>query len=209
MSTPAFDQSFWDDLWSRTLRENADQVSRRPPNAHLVSELAGLAPGRAVDAGCGHGVDALWLAGHGWRVTGVDFAPAALEQARSMARAAGGGIAERVDFIEADLSSWEPESERFDLVVSLYVHAGDSAEQQVQRLARGVAPGGTLFLVGHQPLDPETGDPTRAAGQVQVSLAAARGALDPREWSFVVEEERRRAAGGGVDAVIRAVRTRR
>jgi hypothetical protein len=55
---------FWEPLWSRTLREHADKLARRPPNAHLVAEAATLAPGRALDAGCGHGADALatWTA---------------------------------------------------------------------------------------------------------------------------------------------------
>jgi hypothetical protein len=76
----------------------------------------------------------------------------------------------------------------------------------VQRLGAGVAPAGTLFLVGHQPVDPATGAPTPAAGQVQVSVAAAIEALDPHKWEIVVAEERTRAAAGtGVDAVIRAV----
>lgn len=72
----------------------------------------------------------------------------------------------------------------------------------VTRLAAGVAPGGTLFLVGHLPVDPATGEPSPAAGQVQVTVEAAVEALDANEWSIVVAEDRTRAAGGGADAVI-------
>jgi hypothetical protein len=36
MTKPKFDQDFWEDLWSKTLREQAGKVARRPPNAHLV-----------------------------------------------------------------------------------------------------------------------------------------------------------------------------
>ena len=68
-------------------------------------------------------------------------------------------------------------------------------------MAAGVAPGGTLFLVGHRPIDPATGAATPAASQVQVSVDAALAALDPRRWEFVVAEDRPRAAAGtGVDA---------
>jgi 2-polyprenyl-3-methyl-5-hydroxy-6-metoxy-1,4-benzoquinol methylase len=73
MTKPKFDQEFWEQLWSKTLREQADKLARRPPNAHLMAEVANLPPGRALDAGCGHGADTLWLAAHGWRVTGLDF----------------------------------------------------------------------------------------------------------------------------------------
>ena len=77
----------------------------------------------------------------------------------------------------------------------------------VGRLGSGVAPGGTLLLVGHRPVDPATGAPTPAAGQVQVSVAEALEALDSRLWEIVVAEERpRAAAGSGTDAVVRAER---
>ena len=47
----------------------------------------------------------------------------------------------------------------------------------VRRLGAGVAPGGTMLLVGHRPVDPETGAPTPAAGQVQVSVEEALASL--------------------------------
>jgi hypothetical protein len=75
----------------------------------------------------------------------------------------------------------------------------------VRRLAGGVAPGGALLLVGHQPVDPATGAATAAAGQVQVGVADALAALDDAEWD-VDAQEHPRAAGGGVDAVVRARR---
>ena len=207
MSKPKFDQDFWEQLWSKTLREHADTVARRPPNAHLMAEAADVPPGRALDAGCGHGADALWLAAHGWRVAAVDFSAAALAHGRSMAEAAGADVAERIDWIEGDLASWTVEPGRYDLVVSLYVHVAGSLEEMVKRLANGVAPGGTLFLVGHRPIDPSTGAPTAAASQVQVSVEGAVAALDSSVWELVVAEERPRAvAGTGVDAVIRARR---
>ena len=83
MTKPTYDQSFWEQLWSKTLREHADKVAQRPPNAHLVGEVVNLHPGRALDAGCGHGADTLWLAAHGWQVTAVDFSASALARANS------------------------------------------------------------------------------------------------------------------------------
>ena len=71
----------------------------------------------------------------------------------------------------------------------------------------GVAPGGALLLVGHLPVDPETGAPSPAAGQVQVTVGAATAALDPDRWTVLVAEDLPRAAAGtGADAVIRARR---
>jgi SAM-dependent methyltransferase len=202
-----YDRSFWEGRWSRALREHGDRIARRPPSDHLVAEVGELPAGHALDAGCGHGSDTLWLAARGWRVTAVDFAATALAQARSTATAMGPEVAERVDWVEADLATWMPPSGEFDLVVSLYVHVAGSVEEMVQRLATGVAAGGTLFLVGHRPVDPATGAPTAAAGQVQVSVEDALAALDRGRWEIVVAEERPRAvAATGVDAVIRARR---
>jgi SAM-dependent methyltransferase len=202
-----YDRAYWEQLWAKTLREHPDKVARRPPNAHLVAEVAGLRPGRVLDAGCGHGAETLWLAAHGWEVTAVDFSASALAHARATAEALGQEIAARITWVEGDLATWVPPHHHFDLVVCLYVHIAGTVDEMVQRLASGVAPGGTLVMVGHRPVDPATGKPTAAASQVQVSVEGARAAFDPRAWEIGVAEERpRTVAGTGVDAVILARR---
>ena len=205
--TDEFDRDSWERRWAQVLREHPDTVASRPPNAHLLAEVRAITPGRALDAGCGHGAEAIWLAASGWQVTAVDFSSSALAHARSTAEAIGPDVANRIDWIEGDLGTWTPAARRFDLVSCLYVHVAGSVADMVTRLGSGVAPGGTLFLVGHLPVDPATGEPTPAAGQVQVTVEDAVGALDPQEWQILLAEERpRAAAGSGVDAVVRAVR---
>ena len=202
-----YDRSSWEERWSQALGEHGDRIAQRPPNAHLTDEVGDLPPGRALDAGCGHGSDALWLAARGWQVTAVDFAATALAYARSTAEAMGPEISERIDWVEDDLETWTPGPDEYDLVACLYVHAAASVEELVQRLATGVARGGTLLLVGHRPIDPATGAATAAAGQVQVSVEAALAALDHDRWEVLVAEDRPRpVVGSGVDAVIRARR---
>lgn len=207
MSQPKFDRDFWEQLWVKTLNEHSDKVSRRPPNAHLIAEIASLPPGRVLDAGCGHGAETLWLAAHGWQVTAVDFSSDAMAYGKSMAEAAGADIAARIEWVVGDLATWNAEPEHYDLVVCLHVHISDSVENMVKRMGSYVASGGTLLMVGHRPIDPSTGAATAAANQQQVSIEAALAALDSDEWEFIVAEERPRAlAGSGVDAVIRARR---
>ena len=203
-----FDRNFWEQRWSQALRENPHAVAQRPPNAHLLAEATDLPPGLALDAGAGHGSESLWLAARGWRVTAVDFSAVALEHARSRAESFGADVAERIEWIEGDLATWTPPPDHYDLVTCLYVHIAGSVPEMVQRLAAGVAVGGTMLLVGHRPVDPATGAPTPAAGQVQVSVDAAVAALDPGHWEIIVGEDRpREATGTGVDAVVRARRS--
>lgn len=202
-----YDRAYWERLWEKTLREHPDKVAQRPPNGHLLGELASLSPGRALDAGCGHGAETLWLAAHGWHVTALDFSASALAHAQSTADALGPAIAQRIAWVEADLAAWTPPLARFDLVLCLYVHVAGSVHEMVRRMASGVAPGGTLFMAGHRPTDPATGKATAAANQLQISVESAVAALDVSEWNVVVAEERMRpVAGTGVDAVIRAQR---
>lgn len=161
--------------------------------------------GRAFDAGCGHGVDTLWLAAQGWQVTAVDFSASALAHGRSTAQAAGTDVSHRIVWVKSDLATWAVPPGEFEFVVCLYVRVAGSVEEMVRRMAEGIIVGGTLFMVGHRPIDPTTGAATAAANQVQVSVQSVVAALDPCRWEMVVAEKRPRAvAGTGVDAVIRA-----
>ena len=151
-----FDRGYWDRVWSGG--EGAEggrggeggaraaAMASSPPNPHLVREVAGVGPGTALEAGCGAGAEALWLASRGWRVTGVDIAAGALDVAAR--RAEESGLADRVSWLEADLSVWEPDT-RYDLVTTHYAHPTIPQLEFYERLADWVAPGGTLFIVGH------------------------------------------------------------
>ena len=83
----------------------ADRIHATPvPNRFLVSEIAGLAPGAALDLACGAGRNAVWLAERGWRVTGVDFSGVALGIARDLAASRG----VEVEWVESDVTGWTP-----------------------------------------------------------------------------------------------------
>lgn len=102
--------------------------------------------GTALDAGCGTGAEALWLAEHDWQVTGADISATALAAAAD--RAAKTGLSGRVEWMEADLTTWEP-GRSWDLVVTSYAHPKTGQLAFYQRIASWVAPGGTLLIVGH------------------------------------------------------------
>jgi SAM-dependent methyltransferase len=116
------------------------------PNRFLVAEVGDLDPGRALDLACGEGQNAIWLATLGWEVTGVDYSEVAISKAR--ARAARDGV--RVDFLCADLLSYEPELAAFELVLLLYFHIPAEERRQVlAKAAAALAPGGTFLAIGH------------------------------------------------------------
>ncbi len=131
--------------WNRKHGE-AGPLFGTEPNRFLVAEAEGLAPGRALDLACGAGRNAVWLAEHGWSVTGADFSDVALANARRLAAERG----VEVEWIEADLGEWEPPPRAFDLVAVFYlqVPAGERRLMHA-RAAESVAPGGTLLVVGH------------------------------------------------------------
>lgn len=57
--------------------------------AELVEGKEALPSGRALDLGCGGGTEAIYLAKHGWQVTGIDYVARALDMAHTRADAAG------------------------------------------------------------------------------------------------------------------------
>lgn len=118
------------------------------PNELLVREVGALAPGTALDLGCGEGGDAVWLAARGWRVTAVDVSPTAL--ARAAGAAATAGVDERITWRCEDLADGVPDG-TFDLVLALFLHSpvGMPRTEVLRASAGRVAPGGTLLVVGH------------------------------------------------------------
>ena len=122
----------------------------------------GILAGEVLDAGCGTGENALALAARGARVVGVDFVPAALGEARR--KAAERGLADRVEFVEADVLRWDPGERRFDAVVDCglyHVFGDEDRERYLERLARLVRPGGRVALMCFSDEEPGEGGPRR------------------------------------------------
>ena len=109
--------------------------------------LTGRGPLEALDAGCGTGFLSFELAARGHRVTGVDFAPAMLAEARRKA-------AERsvsVRFEKADAEQLPFPSHSFDLAISRHVlWTLPHPEAAIDEWIRLLRPGGRLVVVDGQ-----------------------------------------------------------
>jgi SAM-dependent methyltransferase len=70
-----------------------DDETPPPELVGLVQGDEALPPARALDLGCGTGTDAVFLARHGWQVTGVDSVARPLHAARRRAQEAGVEVA--------------------------------------------------------------------------------------------------------------------
>jgi SAM-dependent methyltransferase len=131
----------WDDRY--TARGMAFGVD---PNVCVAEVLAGLPPGRALDLGSGQGRNAVWLARQGHEVVAVDLSEVGTAQAAAWAQNAGLAIR----FVAADLLTWEPEAEAFDIVLLSYLQLPPAARAVIHAKAiRALAPGGTLLLIAH------------------------------------------------------------
>ena len=158
------DAETWDARYAAS-----DTVWGQAPNVWVARELADEPPGRAVDLACGEGRNALWLAGRGWRVTGVDFSAVALAKAA----AAPGG--DQVRWVEADATRYVAD-DPVDLVLLCYLQLPAEPRRAALRSAlAGLADGGLLLVVAHDStnLTGGTGGP-----QDPAVLYTAQDALD-------------------------------
>ena len=131
----------WDDRYATT-----ELIWGAEPNQFLVREVADLPAGTALDLATGEGRNAIWLARRGWEVTGVDFSAVALSKGREIAA----DLEVSIEWVEADVTRYEPEPAAYDLVTILYLHLERPARRKALAAAsRAVAPGGTLLIVGH------------------------------------------------------------
>ncbi|WP_432476493.1 class I SAM-dependent methyltransferase [Nocardioides sp. GXQ0305] len=201
---------FWEEKYA-----GASGIWSGEPNRALVDEATDLAPGHALDLGCGEGGDALWLAARGWTVTGLDLSPTALGRADAAARAAR--LDDRTHWLVADLAdlaTW-PDDAPYDLVIGCFLQSPLEFPRAavLRRAATLVAPGGRLLVVAHAAPPPWSDVPADRHDEFPtVERELADLALDDG-WQIEVAEVRERDATGPdgqrghlLDTVVRARR---
>ncbi len=133
---------------ARWLRQSAGLERQLEPVSDLLFAAASLGPGeRVLDVGCGTGPTtrrAAGAVGGDGAVTGLDVAGPLLERAASIDVSPD---AARIEWVEADATTWEPADVRFDVVLSRFgVMFFDDPATAFASLRRATAPGGRLHL---------------------------------------------------------------
>ncbi len=117
-----------------------------------TDDTAALPNGQALDVGCGTGDCAIYLAQHGWNVTGVDYVEKPLVKARSKARAADVSV----NFARTDVTQLSRSGigTGFQLIVDngcIHNMRGGDREAYVREVSAVAAPDARLYIVAFPP----------------------------------------------------------
>ena len=125
------------DRWNRVLTSASPKFNTQP-NAFVVQMTEGRAPGKALDVGMGQGRNALYLARHGWTVTGFDPADQAVAAANEDAKRLG----IQVTTVVVGDEEFDFGREQWDLIVLSYV----SLRHLTARVYDALKPGGLVVV---------------------------------------------------------------
>jgi SAM-dependent methyltransferase len=159
----------------------------------LLAEASDIKPGqRVLDVACGNGNASLAAARRFCEVTGIDYVPMLIDEARKRAEAEG----LPVDFREGDAEDLPFEDASFDVVLStLGVMFAPDQDKAAQELLRVCKPGGTIGMVNWVP-DGYVGDLFRTIGK---HVPPPAGLKPPFRWG--TEEGLDELLHGGVGSL--------
>lgn len=164
---PVHDRSSFESLYAGQPRWETG----RPQQAILA--VADRITGAVLDAGCGTGENALFIAGRGQPVTGIDFLaePVRLAEQKAVER----GLT--ATFRVMDALALKDLSEGFDSAIDsglFHVFGDDDRRRYVEGLAAVLRPGGRLFLLCFSDAEPGDRGPRRVSRQ-EIEDAFAQG----------------------------------
>lgn len=130
--------AFWDQRFSRP-----EYMYGKDPNLTFKTLIDQLTPGRLLLPGEGQGRNAAYAASLGWDVLAFDASTVARDRALELA------AEKQVSFryLTAELESFDPGPERFDLIAMIFIHMLPEQRPIVhRRLTNWLVPGGYLLV---------------------------------------------------------------
>lgn len=172
------------EFWEKRFADGDTPWDRGAANPQLQAWLKAklLQPCRILVPGCGAGHELAALAAAGFEVTGLDYAPAALERARRNLESAG----QHATLIEADALAWQPDRP-FDAVYEqtcLCALYPDHWRAYADRLHGWLAPGGLLYALFVQLLRPGAAEGSIEGPPYHCDIHAMRALFPAPRWSW-------------------------
>lgn len=151
-------------------------------NAFLKSQAQRLRGRKtALTVADGEGRNGVWLAEQGLDVLAIDFSPAALAKAHTLAQERGVALRTEV----ADVTTWRWPQDAYDAIAAIFIHfAAPERTTFFDNLKRALKPGGLILLQAYRPeqLSYRTGGPPDAERMyTRAILEAAFGDLSELE----------------------------
>jgi cyclopropane fatty-acyl-phospholipid synthase-like methyltransferase len=188
---------------SQAHAEFCEQVFGRNLCQHGFADMAQLdallrvtqlgAGQRVLDLGCGNGMIAEYIADcTGAHVTGLDYIPEAIRQARERTAAQ----ADRLAFVVGDINALELPDGAFDAVISIdSLYFSQDYALTIRQLVKALRPGGQMaifFEHGREPWVPREDFPAESVLADRTPLAEALQAngLSFRTWDFTQDDYR-------------------
>lgn len=173
------------EFWQSRFLEGDMPWDRGEPNPHLAVWIeAGILPAGAtvIVPGCGQGWEVVFLAERGFRVIGIDLAPAALALCRR--RLEQRGLA--AELIVADVLSWQPArpAEAIYEQTCLCALYPDHWRRYADQLYRWLAPGGTLLALFMQAPRAEDEEGIIVGPPYHCPITAMRALFPAERWEW-------------------------
>ena len=177
--------------WDSFYQSDAAPWETKHPSTELQRVIGQekVQPCRAIELGCGTGINAVWLAQQGFEVTAVDISPRAIEKARGRAAAAG----VKIRFVVADVLDLKEVSDTYAFFFDrgCYHVVREFDVQAYLRTLRQITVPGSLGLVltGNARETHEDGPPVVTEEQLRAELPPVFEIIQLREFYFDRLEE--------------------
>lgn len=140
-------------MWDERYAEE-EYAYGKQPNDFLVENFRVIPKGKVLSLAEGEGRNAVFLAQQGYDVTAVDGSSVGLEKAQKLAQEKG----VKITTIQADLDSYEIETNMWDGIISIFCPLTESQRQRIhQQVVLGLKENGVYLIEAYTPEQVELG----------------------------------------------------